>query len=83
MTFMIKITLDRSLDRLGISMRKFSILSGVRPNTILELKNGEAKMIKFEMIDRILNGLNDISAERQLELEFTITDIISYEYQKH
>lgn len=77
---MIQINLDKSLTRLGLSARQFAIYSDIRPNTLSELKNQNAKMISFDILDRILNGLNDLASERKLNIEFSLVDLIEYEY---
>ncbi|MGM1044893.1 MAG: helix-turn-helix domain-containing protein [Bacillota bacterium] len=79
---MINIKLEYTLDRVGMSLRQFGLRSGLRPNTLSELKNNKAKQISFETIDKILNTLNTISIERELNVEFTILDLIDYTFME-
>ncbi|MNJ03492.1 hypothetical protein D3C73_1638220 [compost metagenome] len=70
------------MNRLGVTNKKLSETSKVRPNTITELNKGSVKRIDVETMDKLLNALNDIATERELGIRFTISDILSYEYQK-
>ncbi|WP_172249920.1 helix-turn-helix domain-containing protein [Saccharibacillus deserti] len=77
---MIKIVLEESLERLGVSMRQLALRAGLRPNTVTELTGNRAKQANFETLDKILNAMNEIAEERKLRVSFSILDIISYEY---
>lgn len=78
---MLTITIDKALDRLGLSARQLAIESKLRPNTISELKHNRAKQVNFETLDKILNTLNTISDKRELNIRFDLSDIIEYEYK--
>lgn len=79
---MIRVTLQRTLDELGITRNKLAVDYKIRPATLHALVNGETTQIKFETIDTILNALNDMAKVIGVDKIYTITDIIDYEYVK-
>lgn len=79
---MIKITLQNTLDELGITRNKLAVESKIRPATLHSLVKGHGAMIKFETLDALLNAINEIAIEKNINKRYTITDIIDYEYVK-
>lgn len=79
---MIKITLQNTLDELGITRNKLAVEAKVRPATLHSLVKEQASQIKFETLTSILNTLNDIAFENGINKRYTITDIFDYEYGK-
>lgn len=77
---MIKITLQDTLDELGITRNKLAVESKVRPATLHSLVKGHTTLIKFDTLNILLNTLNDIAIGKGINKVYTITDIIDYEY---
>lgn len=77
---MIKVTLQNTLDELGITRNWLAVYFKIRPATLHALINGETTQIKFETLAKILDALNDVAVEKGLNKEYTITDVIDYEY---
>ena len=74
--------MEKPIKQLGLSYNQLATRAGVRPNTLTELKNNRAKQISFETIDKIVTTFNDIASERELGIQYSIADIIKYEYTK-
>ncbi len=55
----IEFTLDATLKELNLTAMKFSELSGVRKNTILDMRNGKTSRIHVDALEKILNALNE------------------------
>ncbi|MBS2773019.1 helix-turn-helix transcriptional regulator [Anoxybacillus rupiensis] len=70
---MIYFKLDALLKQLNYSRNRFSQLSGVRPNTINDMCNGNTKRLELETLNAILEALNRIS-QRPID----ISDLIEF-----
>ncbi|RKJ62045.1 XRE family transcriptional regulator [Butyricicoccus sp. 1XD8-22] len=79
---LIKISLQRTLDEIDITVHKLSVDYKLRSSTIYKLLSGETTQIKFETLNIILNVLNNIAIEKGINKTYTITDIIDYEYKR-
>lgn len=79
---MIKITLQKTLDEIGITVHKLSVDYKIRSSTIYKLLSGETTQVKFSTLDTILDMLNDIAQSKGIDKTYTITDIINYEYKR-
>lgn len=77
---MIKITLQDSLDELGVTRNWIAVNYKIRPATLHSLVKGDTSQIRFDTLTTILDALNDIAIERGINKEYTITDVIDYEY---
>jgi DNA-binding Xre family transcriptional regulator len=71
---MIVFKLDETLKSLNISRSKFSKLSGIRPNTINDMCNGNTKRIEICTLDALLSTLNEIGNK-----QFDVQDILTFE----
>ena len=60
---MIEVKLDEIMKKRNISNVELSGWSGVRPNTISDMRKGSAKAIRLETLDAICNALNCQVAE--------------------
>lgn len=72
-------TFKDTLKDLGITKNAIAVEAKVRPATIADLENGEAKQINFETLKFIIDALNRISTEKGREKVYTVTDIFNYE----
>lgn len=79
---MIKVTLQNTLDELGITRNKLAVEAKIRPATLHSLVKGHASQIKFDTLSSILNALNDMALVKGADKIYTITDIIDYEYKR-
>lgn len=79
---MIKITLQKTLDELDITINKLAVEYKYRPATLYNLISGETTQIKFSTLDTILNMINEIAESKGINKTYTITDIIDYEYKR-
>lgn len=77
---MIKITLGDTLNDLGITRNKLAVESKIRPATINSLVKGDAALIKFDTLCTMLDTINDIAIEKGKGKQYTIKDIIDYQY---
>lgn len=77
---MIKFTLKRTIDELGISMYKLSTEAKSRGGTVQTLVDESAKSIRFDKLNALLDALNFIASEKGINKTYTISDIIDYEY---
>ena len=60
---MIEIKLDEIMKKRKITNSELSGWSGVRPNTISDMRKGDAKAIRLESLDAICDSLNCQVAE--------------------
>lgn len=67
---MIEFKLDAILKDQGLSQNQFARRTRIRPNTINNIVNNQAKRIGIETIDRILGEIN--------KWGYDISDLISY-----
>ena len=72
----VKITLEHTLNKAGLSRNAVAVEGKIRPATISELINGKSKLISFDTLQRIVTAINTLTGERH-----TIDDIISIEYE--
>lgn len=57
----IKFTLQQTMDRWDITQKALSEASGVRMNTIKDIRNGEAKALTVTAIDRLTLSINEMT----------------------
>jgi DNA-binding Xre family transcriptional regulator len=69
----ITFNLDELLKELKISRNRFSVCSGIRPNTINDMCNGITKRIEINTLNSILICLNNMS-DRSISIE----DLIAF-----
>ncbi len=60
----LKFTLQDTMNRYGISQKALSEASGVRMNTIKDMRENNVKSLTVTNIDAILNGLHILTGER-------------------
>lgn len=68
-----------TLKEMRVTMREFSLQSGIRPATISAWSNGEAKEINLITLQLALDTLNRLSKEYKINKKYTIEDIFYYE----
>ena len=61
----LKFTLQDTMNRYKISQKALSEASGVRMNTIKDMRENNVKSLTVANIDAILNGLFTLTGERQ------------------
>ncbi|WP_339198484.1 helix-turn-helix transcriptional regulator [Paenibacillus sp. FSL P4-0176] len=71
--------LEKSLRELDITRNKLAVYAEVRPNTINDLANGDAKRIEIDTLEKILKSLNEISMTKGMPRTYNIEDILEYE----
>lgn len=59
----IKFTLQETMDRHGITQKTLSEASGVRMNTIRDLRVGVPKALTVEKLDALIHGINTLTGE--------------------
>ena len=75
--------LNDTLSELGkVTKNKLAVESKVRPTTVNEIANGSAKQINFVTLNKIINGLNDIAAEKGIDKQYNVEDVFQYDYKK-
>lgn len=74
---MIYFKLNALLKQLNYSRNQFAQISGVRPNTINDMCNGNTKRLELDTLILILKGLNRIS-ENHIE----ISDLMEFREEK-
>lgn len=74
----LRFTLGETLDKLPgeITRNKLSVESKVRPATIADLVNGEAKRIEVDTLQKILEALERLADGT---MRITVEDVIKYE----
>ena len=71
----LKFTLQDTMNRYGITQKALSEASGVRMNTIKDMRENNVKSLPVTNIDAILNGLYALTGERHgLEALFIYED---------
>ncbi|MFN4174037.1 MAG: helix-turn-helix domain-containing protein [Parachlamydiaceae bacterium] len=79
----LKSTLDnfpnKEKEKKGLSRNKLAVESKIRPATISQIYNDEAKAVQFDTLVSILNALNRLSLEEGDGRRYTIEDIFTYE----
>lgn len=70
---MICFKLDVFLKKHRLSRNRFSQLTGIRPNTINDMCNGNTKRIELETLNTIMKSLNEISREKMC-----VSDLMAY-----
>lgn len=71
-------TFGRTLKEMRITMREFSLQSGIRPATIAAWSNGTAKEINLTTLLSALDTLNRLSKEYKINKIYEIEDIFYY-----
>lgn len=71
-------TLDDTLKELNINARQFAAISGIRRDTVYDMKNNQTKSIGVQNLAIILSVLNTIAKERGLSRRFDIKDVFIY-----
>lgn len=74
----VKIALEETLDKIGVSRNALAVEGKIRPATINELCRGESKAISFATLAKIINALNTLD---QSGKRYEITDIITIDYE--
>lgn len=74
----IDFVLKDTLQEIGLSMNKLSVMSKVRPATIGAWCSGSAKEINVLTLQMILDALNQFAQEHQIDRIFDIEDVIRY-----
>lgn len=54
-------TLDKTMKGLAITQKELAELSGVRPNTISEIRKGKSNALRVETLDALLDAINHLS----------------------
>jgi len=57
-------TLNETMKELGINQKELSEISGVRPNTISEIRKGNANALRVETMDALLDAINRLAADQ-------------------
>lgn len=78
----INFVLEQTLFKLGLSKNKLAVESKVRPNTIIDIVNGNTRRMDMDTLDQVLDALNKIALERNLDRTFTINDIMIYNFKE-
>lgn len=71
-------TFEATMKELKVTKNAVAVESKVRPATIADLENGEAKQINFETLRAIIDALNRISLEQGKEKIYKVEDIFTY-----
>ncbi|MFL7939213.1 helix-turn-helix domain-containing protein (plasmid) [Priestia megaterium] len=74
---MIYFKLNALLKQLNYSRNQFAQISGVRPNTINDMCNGNTKRLELDTLTSILRALNKIS-EKHVE----VSDLMEFREEK-
>lgn len=72
----VTITLDKTLNKAGISRNAVAVEGKIRPATISEICNGKSKSISFDTLERIVNALNVLDQSKK----YMIEDVMVIEY---
>ncbi|WP_410493029.1 helix-turn-helix domain-containing protein [Domibacillus sp. DTU_2020_1001157_1_SI_ALB_TIR_016] len=70
---MIYFKLDDFLRKHQLSRNRFSQMTGIRPNTINDMCNGNTKRVELETLNTIIKALNEISSEKMC-----VSDLMAY-----
>lgn len=68
-------TLDETMKKLGVNQKELAELSGVRPNTISEIRKGDASALRVETLDALIDAVNGLSADKTYGLDAILTYI--------
>ncbi|TSI19919.1 MULTISPECIES: hypothetical protein [Bacillus] len=74
----IQFTLAKTLNNLNVSPYRFSVLSTVRSNTILDMVNNQSSRLNISTLELIITALNKIADERKLDHTYDISDVFIY-----
>jgi predicted transcriptional regulator len=74
----VRFTLSRSLEQLGVSPYRLSVVSGVRNNTIYNMLENKTQRINVQALTDIINGLNTIAKEKGIHKKFDINDVLEF-----
>lgn len=72
------VTLEEAAERIGITLYKLSLESGVRMNTVYDIAYNKKKMINIDSVTKLLYTLNRLSAENGYNISFNYGDIFLY-----
>lgn len=75
----IKHNLAKVLEELDTTRNKIAVESKTRPATLLDMNEGKTKRLELETVERILNVINDIAAEKGIDKVYTLNDLFTYE----
>jgi predicted transcriptional regulator len=67
-------TLGHTLGELQITKNAIAVEAKIRPATIHDLVNGNAKQINFETLKAIIDALNRLSKEKM----YSVEDVFTY-----
>lgn len=67
-------TLENTMKELDINQKTLAEISGVRPNTISELRKGDVGAIRVETLESLLDAINRLS-----DKSYGLDAIIKYE----
>lgn len=71
--------LAKTLENLDITKNALAVEAKVRPATIHDLVNGNAKQVNFETLKAIIDALNRVSFEKGHVRRHTVEDVFKYE----
>lgn len=71
-------TLNQTLKELEITRNRLAVEAKVRPNTINDLANNNAKAINFKTLESILRALEVIAQEKGSYRSYNINDVITF-----
>jgi len=60
----LKFTLKDTLNREGLTKYAVAKEAGVRPNTMADLYNGDARSLRVETIDAVIDAINRLTGAR-------------------
>lgn len=75
---MIDVTLQKTLDELGITRNKLAVEAKIRPATLHSLVKGDTTLIRFDTLCEILDTINNIADKKGIDKEYGIDDVIKY-----
>lgn len=77
-----KFILEETLEFLNITPNQFAVATGIRPNTIYDMKDNKTKRIEVKYLNKIVETLNEIAKTRGINKKFTINDVMIWEEDK-
>lgn len=72
-------SLGKTLEELDITKNALAVEAKVRPATIHDLVNGNAKQVNFETLKAVIDALNRISFEKDFVKKHTVEDVFKYD----
>ncbi|MBT2682636.1 helix-turn-helix transcriptional regulator [Bacillus sp. ISL-37] len=75
-------SLERSMGELKLTRNALAVEAKVRPATINDLVNGNAKQINFETLKAVIDALNRMAFEKGIVKRHTVEDVFTYEPTK-